>query len=164
MGRSAAYWATNRYPDPRQEPKAGAPYRDLSPPAASRFRRLREGLLDLDGVSEQVKHMGASWRWAWEYAFGNRKVCWLHVMQNGISATFTVSDQEERRALGLAKLSAAIVNAIESGQRTGPVRWCSMEFTDQKTADAFLGFARRKLTWMAAESPTSPMARRSLAG
>ncbi len=164
MGRSAAYWATNRYPEQRQEPRPSAPYKDLPAPVASRFRRLREGLIGFEGLVEHVKFMGASWRWTWEYAFGNRKLCWLHVMESGVSATFTVSDQEERRALALAKLPSAILGALQNGQRTGPVKWCWVEFSDQKSVDAFLVFARRKLGWLAAELPPAPAARRSLAG
>jgi hypothetical protein len=163
VGRSAAYWATNRYSDPRQVPKPSSPYKELPSAAAGRFRKVREGLLALEGVHEQVKYMGVSWRWAWEYHVGHRKLCWLHVMTNSLSATFTVSTQEESKLLALPKLSTAIAAAIRAGQRTGPVTWCWMELSDQKCVDAFLGFARRKLDWMMAETAGSPMARRSLA-
>jgi hypothetical protein len=163
MGRSAAYWASNRYSEQREEPRPSAPYRDLPAAAAARFRRLREGLLDFDGVTEQVRYMGTSWRWAWEYTFGNRKLCWLHVMEDGVSATFTVTEQDERRTSGLVKLSASIVTALREGQRTGPVKWCSMEFSDRKATEAFLGFMRRKQGWLAAEVPGAAV-RRSLAG
>ena len=57
MGRSAAYWAANLYPESRQEPKPSAPYRDLPGPIGARFRKVREGLLALQGVSESVKFM-----------------------------------------------------------------------------------------------------------
>ena len=163
MGRSSAFWATNRYHGQRTEPRPSAPYRDLPPPLALRFRRLREGLLALEGVNEQVRFMGSSWRWVWEYTCGTRKLCWIHIMENAISATFTVTGAEERRALALAKLSATMAAAIRTGQQTGPVRWCFIDFTDQKIADAFLGFARRKIGWIAQDTP-STSARRSLAG
>jgi hypothetical protein len=164
VGRSAAYWATNLYPDNRHEPKPAAPYRDLPAADGARFRRVREGLLELDGVHEQVKFMGVPWRWAWEYTLGNRKLCWLHVMAGGPTGTFAVSDVEERKALALTTLSATVVAALQSGQRTGPVKWCSLDFTDQKAVDAFLGFARRKHGWLLSEAPSSPMSRRPLAG
>jgi hypothetical protein len=163
VGRSTAFWATNRYLEHRAEPKPSAPYRDLPPGLAQRFRRVREGLLALEGVTEQVKYMGPSWRWVWEFSVAPRKLCWLHVMEGGISATFTVSEPEARRALALAKVSAAIVSAIRCGQQTGPVRWCFLDLTDQKLADALLGFLRRKVTWLAEEAP-QPTTRRSLAG
>ena len=162
MGRSAAYWAANLYPDARQEPKPAAPYRDLPGPAAARFRRLREGLQKLSGVTEHVKYMGPSWRWTWEYGVGHRKLCWVHVMQSGPAVTFTIADQEESKALAVPRLPAAIGNAIRSAQRTGPVRWCAVEVTDQKSADAFLSFVRRKLAWLVAEAGGAP-GRRSLA-
>ena len=164
MGRSAAYWANNRYANPREQPRPSAPYRDLPAPVSNRFRKLREALLGLEDVSEQVKYMGTSWGWAWEYGVGNRKLCWIHVLSDGISATFTVSDQEERKATALAKLSSLLVGAIREGQRTGPVRWCGLELTDQRSTEAFAGFLRRKLGWLASELPPAPTARRSLAG
>ena len=27
---------------------------------------------------KHVRYMGESWRWAWEYGVGNRKLCWVH--------------------------------------------------------------------------------------
>lgn len=163
MGRSAAYWATNLYPNPRQEPKPSAPYKDLSPAAAARFRRVREGLLKLPGVAEHLKYMGTSWHWTWEYGVGHRKLCWIHVMQGGPALTFTIADSEEPKALAVPRLPAAIAAAIRSAQRTGPVRWCALDLGDQKAADAFLSFVRRKLAWVVAETPGAATGRRSLA-
>lgn len=162
MGRSAAYWATNLYPDSRHEPKPAAPYKDLPAGSAARFRRLREGLQKLPGVAEQIKYMGNSWHWSWEYAVGHRKLCWLHIMQTGPAITFTIADAEESRALAVPRLPAAIAASIRSAQRTGPVRWCALEVGDQKAADAFLSFVRRKLEWLIADS-SGPPGRRSLA-
>ena len=48
---------------------------------------------------------------------------------------------------------AAIGSAIKGAQRTGPVRWCALEVGDQKAADAFLSFVRRKLAWVVADTP-----------
>jgi hypothetical protein len=163
VGRSAAFWATAVYQNARQEPKPAAPYKDLEPGAAARFRRLREGLLKLPGVHEHVKYM-ANWQsWAWEYTVGHRKLCWIHVMQSGAAITFTVTDQEESRALALARLPAAIGAAIRGAQRTGPVRWCALDIGDQKAADAFLSFVRRKLEWLVADNPAAAAGRRTLA-
>lgn len=163
MGRSAAFWATSLYSNPRQEPKPSAPYKDLPSPAAARFRRLREGLLKLPGVTEHVKFM-ANWQsWAWEFTVGHRKLCWIHVMQSGPALTFTIADSEEPKALAVPRLPAAIGAAIRGAQRTGPVRWCALDVGDQKAADAFLSFVRRKLAWVLAETPGAGTGRRSLA-
>lgn len=164
MGRSAAYWAANLYPDSRKEPTPTAPYKDLPAAVGARFRRLREGLLAIEGVNETVKYMGPSWRWAWEFAAGNRKLCWLHVTKAGIGGTFTIADGEDSKALAIPRLSAAIVEAMRSGHKTGPVRWCGIEITDQKLADVFIGFGRRKMAWLQTEASPAQLARRSLAG
>ena len=95
--RSSAYWAGNRYADEAVEPLPTAPLHDLPAAAAGRFKALRTGLAALDGVAEAVRFMGTSWRWAWEYGVGNRKLCWVHVIGNALSATFTMSDSEEDR-------------------------------------------------------------------
>jgi len=163
VGRSSAYWATNLYPNSRQEPAPLAPVTDLPPPLAARFSRLREGLCKLPGVAEHVKYMGPSWHWSWEYAVGHRKLCWLHVMRTGPALTFTLADTEETRALAVPRLPASVAAAIRSAQRTGPVRWCGLEVGDQKAADAFLSFIRRKLEWVVADSPAAAAGRRSLA-
>lgn len=158
MGRSSSYWQGNRYPHPSSEPAASAPLKDLPTAVAARFRLVRDGLKGIPGVIEHVKFLGPQWLWAWEYTLGTRKLCWLHVMQESLSVTFTVSDAEERR-VGDARLPASVVEAITHGQRTGPVRWCWLDFTDQRLATAFLGFAKKKAEWMRAEAPPGSLRR-----
>jgi hypothetical protein len=149
IGRSSAYWSANRYPDPEVEPEADAPLRDLPAPSAARFKVVRSGLLAIDGVAESVRYMGTSWRWSWEFGVGSRKLCWLHVVGNGISTTFTLSDMEESRVRAIPRLPADLARAVAEAQRTGPVRWCWLELTDRRSVDGFLTFARRKGGWRA---------------
>jgi hypothetical protein len=148
MGRSNAYWTTNLYTDQSVEPAPTAPLEDLPANSASRFRALREGLLQIEGVAEQVRFMGPTWQWAWEYGIGNRKLCWLHFMRGGLDVTFTLSDGEEGRLSKGPKLAGALARAIVEGQRTGPVKWCWLELPDRRAADAFLALARRKAAWL----------------
>jgi hypothetical protein len=149
MARSSAYWAGNRYADPGQEPEAAAPLTDLPAPAAARFGLLREGLRALPGVGETVRYMGQSWRWAWEYGIGNRKLCWVHVIGDVVSTTFTLSDAEVDRVGRLGRLAADLTRAIAEAQRTGPVRWCWLELADRRAIEAYLRFARHKAAWLA---------------
>jgi hypothetical protein len=149
MARSSAYWAGNRYADAAQEPEATAPLHDLPAPAAARFRLLRDGLRGLPGVSESVRFMGQSWRWAWEYGLGNRKLCWVHIIGDTTSTTFTLSDAEADRVGRLGRLPADITRAIAEAQRTGPVRWCWLELADRRAIEAYLRFARHKAAWLA---------------
>ena len=153
MGRSSAYWTSNLYVSEAEEPAPTAPLEDLSPSIAARFRALREGLLQIDGVSEQVRYMGPTWRWAWEYGIGNRKLCWLHLMKGGVDVTFTLSENDESRLSKGPKLAAVVARALLEGQRTGPVKWCWLELSDRRSIDAFLSLARRKAEWLA-ERPT----------
>lgn len=149
MGRSSAYWRSNLYLDEAVEPSPAAPLQDLPPPVAARFRTLRAGLLGLQGVTEQLRFMGPLWHWTWEYALGNRKLCWIHVMRDRVDATFTLSDADESRLGRGARLAQAIAKSIEEGQRTGPVKWCWIALEDRRTLDAFLTLARRKAEWLA---------------
>jgi hypothetical protein len=153
MGRSSAYWTSNLYSDAAVEPMPTAPLTDLPANAAERFRVLRTGLLEIAGVAEQVRFMGPTWQWAWEYGIGNRKLCWLHFMRGGVDVTFTLSESEEARLGKGPKLSGALARAILEGQRTGPVKWCWLELADRRVLDAFLSLARRKADWLA-ERPT----------
>jgi hypothetical protein len=148
-GRSNAYWATNRYADAEAEPAPLAPLDDLPPAAAARFAALRNGLLAFEGVAESVRFMGTSWRWAWEYGVGNRKLCWVHVIGSALSATFTLSDSEEDRFRQTPRPAAAIARAVAEGQRTGPVKWCWLELDDRRAVDAFIRLAARKAEWLA---------------
>ena len=50
MGRSSAYWTSNLYLSELEEPVPTAPLNDLPPSLASRFRALRDGLLQIAGV------------------------------------------------------------------------------------------------------------------
>ncbi|HEX5003846.1 MAG TPA: DUF3788 family protein [Gemmatimonadales bacterium] len=158
MGRSSSYWQGNRYPTSSAEPDPKAPLKDLPANAAARFKLVRNGLRAIPGVVEHVKFLGPQWRWAWEYTLGNRKLCWIHVMQDGVSATFTISDGEERRVRD-GRLPVAVTQAITEAQRTGPVRWCWLGLTDQRVSAAFLGFARKKAEWMREEAPPGSLRR-----
>ena len=153
MGRSSAYWSTNLYTDQSVEPLPTAPLEDLPANTAARFQLLRESLLQIDGVAEQVRFMGPTWQWAWEYALGNRKLCWLHFMRGSLDVTFTLSDSEEGRLSKGPKLAGALARSIVEGQRTGPVKWCWLEIPDRRAAEAFLSLARRKAEWLT-ERPT----------
>jgi hypothetical protein len=137
--RSSAYWAGNRYIDEGVEPSPLAPLEDLPPAPAARFKAVR--------------YMGATWRWAWEYGVGNRKLCWIHVVGNELSATFTMSDGEEDRLTRGGRVPGDIKRAIEVGQRTGPLKWCWVPLDDRRSVDTFLRLAGRKAEWLA-ERPT----------
>ncbi|HZM27143.1 MAG TPA: DUF3788 family protein [Gemmatimonadales bacterium] len=150
MGRSPAYWAANQYRAADAPPKPSAPYRDLPEPLGDRFRLARTGLLAIRGVGEQVRFMGSPWGWTWEFGIGSRKLCWLHPITNGVSATFTLTDDEESKALGFARLAEVVRQAIREGQRTGPVKWCWVSLNDRRQIDGFLNLVRRKADWIAA--------------
>jgi hypothetical protein len=149
IGRSSAYWAANRYADEAAEPDATAPLADLPAAPAARFRALRGGLLGLESVGEAVRFMGATWRWAWEYGVGNRKLCWVHVVGKSLSATFTLTEAEEDRLRRAGRVSADVLRAIAEAQRTGPVRWCWLALDDRRAVDGFLRLAARKAEWLA---------------
>jgi hypothetical protein len=163
MGRSSAYWAANLYSNPAEEPDPLAPLGDLPAAQGARFQALRTGLLQIEGVVEQVRFMGATWQWAWEYCLGNRKLCWLHVMRGGVDITFTLSENEESRLGKGPKLAGALSKAILEGQRTGPVKWCWLELDDKRGVEAFLTLARRKAAWLG-ERPALRRAPRPGAG
>ncbi|HKH83047.1 MAG TPA: DUF3788 family protein [Gemmatimonadales bacterium] len=164
MGRSNAYWTSNRYTDAAVEPIVTAPLEDLPAGDAARFRAFREGLMQIEGVTEQVRFMGSTWQWAWEYAVGNRKLCWLHFMRGGVDVTFTLSENEEGRLSRGPKIGGALARAILEGQRTGPVKWCWLELADRRVADAFLSLARRKAEWLAERPALRRTPRRTSAG
>ena len=149
MGRSSAYWKSNLYLSESVEPDPAAPLNDLGPQLAARFGLARDGLLKLPGVAEQVRFMGPTWHWAWEYGVGNRKLCWLHLMKTSVDVTFTLSDVDESRLGKGPKIAAVIARALLEGQRTGPVKWCWLELSDRRVIDAFLNLARRKVEWLA---------------
>jgi hypothetical protein len=164
LPRSSAYWSANLYQDPDQEPKRAAPLRDLPEISAARFRALREGLLDLTGITERVRFMGDQWRWAWEYGLPGRRLCWLHVMDTGIGGTYTISDETERGLITVPRLSAVIAKAYRDGQQVGPVRWCWIEFVDRRSVEAFLGFMKKKAAVVRALPPENRIFGRSRAG
>ena len=163
MGRSNAYWTSNRYVNEAEEPVPTAPLTDLPAATAGRFRALREGLLGIEGASEQVRFMGPTWQWAWEYGIGNRKLCWLHFMRSSLDVTFTLSESEEVRLAKGGKVAGALARAILEGQRTGPVKWCWLELDDRRAVDAFLTLVRRKAEWIG-ERPTLRRAPRAQPG
>ncbi len=159
MARSSAYWAANPYRNGEKTPEASAPFADLPAQQAERFRRVRTALRQLPGIAEHVRFMGTPWGWAWEYALGSRKVCWVHPIPPIASATFTLTVDEEDKALAVPRLAEPIRQAIREAQRTGPLKWCWIPLADRRHVDAFLGLARRKAAWVGSRTP----ARRSAA-
>jgi hypothetical protein len=149
MGRSSAYWKSNLYLSEEAEPDPAAPLQDLAPALAARFSTVRDGLLQITGVAEQVRFMGPMWHWAWEYGIGNRKLCWLHLMQNSVDVTFTLSETDESRLTKGSKVAGIVARALVESQRTGPVKWCWLELNDRRSIEAFLNLARRKAEWLA---------------
>lgn len=162
VGRSNAYWAGNRYASEADPPAPTAPLTDLPAAAAARFRALRSGLLDLAGVAEAVRFMGPVWRWAWEYGVGNRKLCWVHVVGKGLSATFTLTEAEEGRLQRAGRIPAELARALTEAQRTGPLKWCWMPLDDRRAVDTFLRLAGRKAEWLAERPPRPPRRPRAI--
>ena len=138
MGRSSAYWTSNLYVNESVEPVPTAP---PSPTCRRRWpgacARCALVCWRLTVRPEQVRFMGPTWQWAWEYGIGNRKLCWLHFMRTGLDVTFTLSESEEIRLAKGSKVAGALARAILEGQRTGPVKWCWLELEDRRAVDAF---------------------------
>ncbi len=138
------YWATTLYRDPRKRPKSDAPLRDLPPRAAQRFKAAREGVRALKHVTEQVVFMGTAWKWVWMYEVGGRKLGYLHPMESSVSATFILTETEERELAGADGLPPRLRQAMRAGPVSGGVRWCWMEFPDLDAAAAFVHVIRLK--------------------
>ncbi len=138
------YWATTLYRDPRKRPKSDAPLRDLPPRAAQRFKAAREGVRALKHVTEQVVFMGTAWKWVWMYEVGGRKLGYLHPMESSVSATFILTETEERELAGADGLPPRLRQAMRNGPVSGGVRWCWMEFPDLDAAAAFVHVIRLK--------------------
>ncbi|HUK21566.1 MAG TPA: DUF3788 family protein [Gemmatimonadales bacterium] len=140
----SGYWATTLYKDPRKRPKADAPLKDLPPRAAQRFKAAREGVRSLKHVTEQVVFMGTAWKWVWMYEVGGRKLGYLHPMESSVSATFIVSEHEERELAQSDGLAPRLREALAGGPVSVRVRWCWMELPDLEAADEFVQIVRLK--------------------
>ena len=140
----AQYWATNLYLNPRLRPKVDAPLRDLSPRAAGRFKRAREGMRALKHVTEQVVYLGTTWKWVWMYEVGGRKLGFLHPMESGASGTFVLSEAEELELVPANGLPRLIKQSVRDGVHAEGVRWCWLAFGDLDAVDAFVDVVRMK--------------------
>jgi len=140
----AGYWATTLYRDPRKRPKADAPIRDLPQRAAQRFKAAREGIRALRHVTEQVVFLGMAWKWVWMYEVGGRKLGYLHPMESGVSATFVLTESEERELADADGLPRPVRDAMRDAPVSAGVRWCWMEFPDLDAAAAFVQVVKLK--------------------
>lgn len=138
------YWATTLYKDPRQRPKADAPLKDLPPRAGQRFKLAREGVRALKHVTEQVVFLGTAWKWVWMYEVGGRKLGYLHPMESSASATFILTEAEERELAGSDGLPTRLREAMRLGAVAAGVRWCWMELPDLGAAAEFVQVIRFK--------------------
>lgn len=137
------FWAQTLYSDSDSRPPPNAPLRDLPVRAARRFRRVREGLHQLQGVTEQVVYQGRTWKWVWLFEVGGRKVVYLHPMTRGLSATFVVG-RAERPHFDLSALPEAARSAFVDGEEDGGTRWCWMDLPNMAAVDALLEAVRLK--------------------
>src|SRR5258708_9541440 len=128
------YWPTTLYTPPRKPPRRAAPPKALPLRAAQRFKRARQGVRALKHVTEEVVFMGTAWKWVWMYEVGGRKLGYLHPMEASVSATFIVSEAEEREFAGADGLAPRARDAMRAGAVAGSVRWCWMEFPDLEAA------------------------------
>jgi hypothetical protein len=138
------YWATTLYKDPRKRPKGDAPLKDLPQRAAQRFKLAREGVRALKHVTEQIVFMGTAWKWVWMYEVSGRKLGYLHPMESSVSATFILTETEERELVGANGVPAQVREAMRDGAVSGGVRWCWLEFPDLEAAGAFVSVVRLK--------------------
>src|SRR5690242_18943034 len=118
------YWARNLYTSPRKRPKSEGPVKDLPPRAAQRFKRAREGFRALKHVTEQVVFICTAWKWVWMYEVGGRKLAYLHPMESGLSATFILSQSEERELAVTDGLPRSTRQASRDRRVAAGVRWC----------------------------------------
>jgi hypothetical protein len=143
------YWGTNLYLDPRKRPKPEAPLRDLSPRAAQRFRKAREGLCALKHVTEQVVFLGTVYKWVWMYEVGGRKLAYLHPMESGASGTFVLTESEEQELAQANGLMRSVRDAMRDGDVRDGLRWCWTEFPDLDVVNAFVDLIARKHHFLA---------------
>lgn len=155
MGRSSAFWRGNLYTDAERRPRPDAPAHDLPPLAAAIFTEARTQLVAIPGLRERVRHLGSNWRWAWEYRAGARPVCWLHVMETGLSGTFTVPQNDAAELEATIASEPDLARAVRSGQQTGPVRWCWMELDTPAKVAQLLAFVRARAGIIAREGRVS---------
>jgi hypothetical protein len=146
----AGYWTTNLYREKEHAPRPDAPYYDLRPDDARRFRVLREALLALDGLQEKVLYLGAAWKWVWEYSADGQPLVYLHPMRGSVSATLTIGPEEESQLTGNGHVSSYVLAAIRRGVVAGPMRWCWLDLPADGEIDEVItalhyrrGFARR---------------------
>ena len=163
--RSSAYWAANRYADEAEEPAPAAPLNDL--PAAGRGALPRccgRACWRSTASPRRCASWAQSWRWAWEYGVGNRKLCWVHVIGDALSATFTLSDGEEDRLGRAGRVPADICagDRRRPAHRPGQVvlarRWTTAARSTRSSASA-----ARKAEWLAraARAAARPAAARA---
>ena len=95
-------------------------------------------------VSEQVVFLGTAWKWVWMYEVSGRKLGYLHPMESSISATFILTEGEERELSGTNEAPGVVRQAMRTGIVSDGVRWCWMDLSDLEAAEAFVTVIKLK--------------------
>ncbi len=133
---SVDYWKKVLFQDREKKPTTASAVRKLKKPFAEYFSEIREEVLRLGEVKENIRHMGPTWKWTWTYEFNHEKLLFLHPSSEGISATFIVSYNEESKILNAPHISADIKQSIRKGRNARNVRWVWLDLkTDQRVSD-----------------------------
>lgn len=144
--------------DPREEYRLSNPYsvegtrpgpdspRALLPvPHRQVWAALQDGLRNLPRVKETIIWCGETWKWTWQYSYGDRQLAFLLPSSIGVSAVLVVDEDQMTTLLDHDDIQPSIQNLVNCAEAKGTSRRCWTPVLDVDTARNFLLAARALL-------------------
>jgi hypothetical protein len=134
----------NPYTVEGDRPGPDSPRARLPVPHRQVWAALQDGLRNLPRVREAIVWCGDSWKWSWQYSYGDRQLAFLLPSDQGVSAVLVVDDEVIDNLMDHEDVQPKIRNLVNCAEAKGTSRRCWTPVLDVDTARDFL-FAARAL-------------------
>ena len=143
--RREEFRSANPYTIEGDRPGPDSPRARLPVPHRQVWAALQDGLRNLPRVRETIIWCGESWKWSWQYSYGDRQLAFLLPSERGVSAVLVVDDEMIEPWVQLDEVSPRIRDLVSCTEPKGASHRCWTPVLDVDTARDFLMAAKALL-------------------
>jgi hypothetical protein len=132
------YRLANPYTVEGDRPGPDSPRAKLPVPHRQVWAALQDGLRNLPRVRESIIWCGESWKWSWQYSYGDRHLAFLLPSDRGVTAVLVVDDEMMEPLLGHEDVGPKMRDLVNCSDPKGAARRCWTPVLDVDTAREFL--------------------------
>ena len=139
------YRLANPYIVEGNRPGPDSPRARLPVPHRQVWAALQDGLRNLPRVRESIIWCGESWKWSWQYSYGDKQLAFLLPSDKGVSAVLVVDDELKEELIDREGFPRRVRDLVACSDTKGTSRRCWTPVLDVDTARDFLTAAKTLL-------------------